>query len=63
MTAKELIDKLKKLDGDKIVLVGGFAANALEIEAVLDNTQENTAILYIEDIRDAELEETNYKKI
>lgn len=63
MTVKELIDKLKKLDDDKIVLVGGFAVNALEAEAVLDNIQENTVILYIEDVGDEELEETNYKKI
>ncbi len=51
MTAKELIDKLKKIDEDsEVFLDGGFALNILEAKSVVYDKEKDIVVICVDEV-------------
>lgn len=51
MTAKELIEKLKKIDEDsEVFLDGGFALNILEAKSVVYDKEKDIVVICVDEV-------------
>lgn len=56
MTAKELIDKLKKIDEDRdVFLDGGFALNILEAKSVVYDKERGIVVICVDELKENDL--------